>query len=210
MIRTFWICCAVVGLAAFGSIGRADEFEKMMPEITELYAKYLSEHFEQQVPDRQVKFEVDFSKATGLHAGQEGVISVPIKGLKEDISDPAYESEHGMGLCYLFMSPGYVLMSDGKAIDPAKLRKVKINDEQGAERESICLILTAKHVGGDDWRLYGFGTDKKPIISASFAETSSKADKAVDIRIDGAKNQKAVLEVIVHKRYSASFTFGTK
>lgn len=211
MVRCVGICLAVAGLMSFGSVGSAEEFEKMGPEITELYAKYLSENFDEKVPGRQLKFAVEPAKAIGLHRnGQEGVMAVPAKGLKEDPNDPAFESEKGAPLCYLFLTHTYAPIVDGKPIDPTRLNRFKINDEAGAERDAACMILTVKHVAGDEWRLLGFGSDAKPIVSSVFGQASKDGVKSVEMRVDAANDGKAKLEMTVHKKYSAEFSFMMK
>lgn len=181
----------------------------MSPEASQLYGQHLTEQFEKENKERQVKFEVDPSQASGLSAGQDGILAVPIKGLKEGTIDPAVESENGGGLCYLFMSPCFAPVIEGKPIDTKKLRSVKYSNGQG-EREAFCLIVTVKHVGGDDWRLYAFGADKTPVINAPFSEGAEDVETAVAIRVNGAKENKANLALTLYKKYSASFPIGIK
>ena len=210
MIRNTWVCVTLITLVGFESVIRAEEMKQMPPETCQLFAKHLSELFEKQHAERQVKFEVDLTKAVGLHADQDGIIAVPIKGLKEDNVDPAVESENGAGLCYLFLSPCYSPMIDGKPIDAKKLRRVKFNHGDSDEREAICLIVSVKHIGGDDWRLYAFGAEKAPIIDSHFAESTEKVDNAMAMRVTGAKDKKADLAFTLLKRYSASFAIAHK
>jgi hypothetical protein len=210
MIRMTWICLTFAALLGFGSSSRADDFEKMKPEMSQLFAQHLSELFNKENQERQTKFDVDPAEASGLHDGVDGIVVVPCKGLKEGSVDPAVETENGSGLCYLFMSPCFTPMIDGKPVDAKKLRSIKYDNGQGAQREAICLILTVKHVDGDDWRLYGFGSEKTPVINSPFGDSSTGADKLLAVRVDGPKDKKANLELTLLKKYSASFSIATK
>ena len=182
----------------------------MSAETTQSYASHLVELFKNQTKDPQVKFDVDFAQATGLHAGQDGIIAVPVKGLKEEAVDPAVETENGAGLCVLFLSTCYAPTLEGKPIDAKKLRRFKYNDGQGGEREALCLLVSVKHVGGDDWRLLAFGTEAKPVIDSTFSEATESTDKQLTIKVSGAKDKKAKLGFTVFKKYSASFGIEVK
>jgi hypothetical protein len=210
MIRNIRICVALIALFGFASASRADDLEQISSESSLTYGQHLVELFEKENKERQVKFEVDPAQATGLHAGDDGILAVPIKGLKEGENDPAVESENGGGLCYLFMSPCFAPVIDGKPIDAKKLRRIKFKDGEGNEREAICLIVTVRHVGGDDWRLLAFGTEKAPVIDSRLSESAENVDRTLAIRVSGAKENKANLALTVFKKYSASFAIGHK
>lgn len=210
MIRNFWTGVALLALLGFGSACQAEDLQAMSRESAQLYAQHLSELFDKDNKERQVKFEVDPSQATGLHASGDGILVVPMKGLKEGEIDPAVETENGGGLCYLFMSPCFTPVVDGKPIDGKKLRRVKYSNGQGGEREAICLLVTVKHVGGDDWRLYAYGAEKSPVIDARFSESAENVDTTLAMRVNGAKDNKANLALTLFKKYSASFPIGIK
>lgn len=210
MNRNIGVYAVVMALIGFGSDSRAGEMQPMSPESSQRYGQHLSELFEKENGERQVKFEVDPAQATGLHEDQDGILIVPIKGLKEGEIDPAVESENGGGLCYLFLSPCYTPVIDGKPIDGKKLRRVKFKNGQGDDREAICLLVTVKHAGGDDWRLFAFGAGKSPVIDSRFSESPENVDRTLAIRVSGAKDNKANLALTLHKKYSASFAIGQK
>ena len=210
LIRTSLICVTLVSLFGFGATSWADDLEQMSPEVSQLYAQHLSEKFNKENGERQAKFDVDPSQASGLHSGQDGIIIVPAKGLKEGTVDPAVESECGSGLCYIFMSPCFSPVIDGKPVDAKKLRSIKFDNGQGEVREAVCLLVTVKHVEGDDWRLYCYGPDKSPVVNSQFGLASDGADKPLAMKIRGAKDKKANLELTLHKKYSASFAIGNK
>jgi hypothetical protein len=200
MIRNIWLCAALIALQGFGSAIRAGEMQQMSSESSQRYGQHLSELFEKENRERQVKFEVDPTQATGLHEDQDGILVVPIKGLKEEVIDPAVVSENGGGLCYLFLSPCYTPVVDGKPIDGKKLRRVKFKNGQGDDREAICLVVTVKHVGGDDWRLFAFGAEKTPVIDSRISESQENVDRTLAIQVGGAKDNKANLALTLYKK----------
>lgn len=209
MIRTTGVCIALVTLLGFGTVGQAADLEPMTAEMCQLYAQHLTDLFNKESQDRQAKFEVDPSQATGVRAGQDGIILVPAKGLKEGNVDPAVETECGGGLCYLFMSPCFAPTVSGKPVDLKKLRTVKFDNGQGEQREAICLLVTVKHVEGDDWRLFGYGPDKSPVINAQFGLADAAPDKQpLALKVSGKDNSK--LELTLYKKYSAFFNIASK
>jgi hypothetical protein len=204
-IRHLWFGVTAVALLGFASVGRAEELEALEPELSQQIAQQLSEKFEKEHADRQVKFEVDPSQAAGFHAGSDGLILVPIKGLKDGNVDPAVETECGAGLCYVFMSSCFAPLIDGAPADVKKLRSVKFLGPDGNDSEAICLLLSVKHVEGDDWRLLCFGKEKDPVIKAQFGEATDSADNALSMKVKGAKDQKADLAFTLFSKYAASF-----
>jgi hypothetical protein len=210
MIRNLWLCVPIVAMLGFTPVSRADDLEVISPEVTQLYAKHLSDLFEKENADRQIKFEIDADQATGVHAGQDGLIVVPVKGLKEDAPDPAVETEKGGGLCYLFLSTCYIPLVDGKPIDAKKLHHIKYTNGEGEVRETVCLLISVKHVEGDDWRLLAFGTEKTPVIDARISEGADSTDKPLEFRVRDVKDQKANLVFQLFSKYSASFAIAHK
>ena len=199
-----------MGMIGIVSVSQGEELEKMAPEMSQLYAMHLTDVFKKEHKDLQTKFEVDPSQASGLRAGNDGIVAVPIKGLKEGEIDPAVESETGAGLCYLFLSPCFTPTIGGKPVDTEKLRRIKIDNGQGSGIEAICMIVTVKHIDGDDWRLFGFGNEKKPILSAQFDESAQGADKSLAIAVKERSKKELALEFTLHKKYAASFSIAAK
>jgi hypothetical protein len=211
MVRHVCALVAVLALAGISAIASAaEELTPMSAESSQLYARHLTELAQKEHKEPQVKFEVDPERATGLHAGDDGILIVPIKGLKEGEINPAVETENGGGLCYLFMSPCFAPVVDGKPIEGKKLRKVKFNDGNGADREAICLIVSVKHVEGDDWRLYAFGADKSPVINSPFSDAPKNGEGALTLAVKGGQENRSNLTLTLFKKYSASFTIGSK
>ena len=210
MIRNLSLSLAIAASLVCGSVCRAESFEPIPPEILALYSQFLTQAFEREATDRQVKFEVDAGQAIGFHNDGDGMIAVPIKGLKEGKIDPAVETDNGAGLCYLFLSPCYAPQINGKPIEKEKLRRMKLTDNEGRERETIAVLLTVKHVGGDEWRLYGFGADKSPVLKPQFDAASGGGDKPLQMKAKSAGDKKTTLEFTVFGKYAASFEVGAK
>jgi hypothetical protein len=188
--------------------------EEMDPDTAKEYGGMINTLFGKQIKDAkdvQVKFDVDVDKAVGLvnMSTREGIIAIPVKNFKEDRENKAVETDNGMGLCYLFMSQTYNPIVDGKPVDPKKLRTVKFSDGEGNERAATCLLCSVKHVEGDDWQLYVYGSDKQPIVKSPFGEAGDapKADLALTIQDPTATQGQLVFNLF--GKY-ASMTVGLK
>lgn len=206
MILKSRIALTALGVMLIASSARADELNEMGPEIAQGYGKFLTELFS-KADGLQVKFEVDTDKAVGLVREDEGIILVPRKGLKDgDEPDPAVGTEKGAGLAYLFLSQRFNPTIDGKPVDGAKLRKLKLPDE----REATALLVSVRRVGDDDWRLYVFGADAKPLIDTSFAGAADNKGTGINVKVRDPKNGIATLVVNLFGKYEAGFPIGHK
>lgn len=185
----------------------AQELTVMETETAREYGKLLSDQFA-KTEGQQVKVDPSATEAAGLLLGGDGIIVVPSKKLDSDKVAPAVESETGAPLAYLFISPRFNPLDSGKPFDRKKLRTVKYGGDNGQEREATSLILTVRHVNGDDWRLYVYGADKKPLIDAKFFEADEPKDINVGIHVTDVKDGKGTLVVTVLKKYEASFEIG--
>jgi hypothetical protein len=185
----------------------AQDLSELDEDTTTAYAQQLTEQFN-KVKDHQVKIEVDPKQAVGLVDDSEGIIIVPTKDLKEGETDDAVNTELGAGLAYLFCSPRFDPIINGKKIDAKKLRTVKYKDDDGAEKTATCLILTVRNVEGDDWRLYAYGAEKKPVIDAKFAEAVEAPEGNLTIAAKEAKGKKQMLVVTLFEKYAAEFAIG--
>ena len=112
-------------------------------------------------------------------------------------------------MAYLFMSPRFNPIINGKQIPQEKLRTLKYRSG-GDEKTATCLILSVKHIEGDDWRLYAYGADKKPVIDAKFKEADEEVDGLLHITTKDVKDDKAAFVVTLYGKYSASFSIGHK
>ena len=183
----------------------AEELSVMEADAVQGYGQYLSDKFT-KIEGHQVKVEPDLAAASGLVLGGEGIILVPTK-IDENGDTSALETESGGPLAYLFLSPRFNPLASGSKIDAKKLRTVEYEDD-GESKEATCLILALRHVEGDDWRLYVYGSEKEPVLEAKFAEAEQVKDKNLAFHVKDVKDGKGTLVVTVLKKYEASFAIG--
>jgi hypothetical protein len=191
---------------------KANPLEEMDPDTAKEYGGMISGLFVKQLKDPQVKIDADVDKSVGLvnMSTREGIIAIPVKNFKEDRENKAVETETGLGLCYLFMSQTYNPLIDGKPIDAKKLRSVKFTDADGNERGATCLLCSIKHVDGDDWQLYVYGTDKQPLVKSSFGEAGDAPKADLALTIQDPTPDKGQLVFNLFGKYAASITVGLK
>lgn len=201
---------AAMTLLLAGAAARAEELEKIDAELTQKIGAHLVELFNKETKEPQVKFEGNPEKAVGLHLERDGIIMVPIKTLKEGELDPAIDSENGAGICYLFMSSDFNPLIDGKPVDAKKLRTVKFEDQEGNSRDTTALLVTAKRIDGEDYRLYVFGADKKPLVESRWGESTENTEGDLAMHVSGAKDKKANLVFTLFNKYSASIEISHK
>jgi hypothetical protein len=156
----------------------------------------------------QVKIEADASKANGFHVPSKlGVLVVPQKDLKEGEQSAAKTKvERGAPLAYLFAYQ-VVPLVDGKRVDVNRLRTIKVTDEEGQERRVHVLLLAVRQLADDDYRLYGYGQEEKPLVEAKFSEGASAVAEpvAVEIKEPNEQTREGNIVVTVFKKYRASF-----
>lgn len=204
MIVKCRLLLTALGVMLVASSAMADELNEMGAELAQGYAKFLTEVMT-KADGLQVKFDVDTDKAVGLVREDEGIIVVPKKGLKDgDEPDAAVATEKGAGLAYIFMSQRFNPTIDGKPVDGAKLRKVKLPDE----REATALLVTVRRIGDDDWRLYVYGNDAKPLIDTTFGEAANQKGTGVDLSVRDPKKGVATLVLTLFGKYEAGFPIG--
>ncbi len=208
MLNRTMLCAGVGSLVLLlAAATSAQELAVMEPETAREYGRMLSDLFA-KTEGQQVKIEPSATEATGLQLSGDGIIFVPSKQLDSDKVDPAAESETGAPLAYLFISPRFELLHSGKPFDRKKLRAVKYGDDNSQEREVTALILAVRHLSGGDWRLYFYGSEKKPLIEAKFFDADDPKHKNVGIQVIDMKNGHGTLVVTALKKVEASFEFG--
>jgi hypothetical protein len=195
----FAACCI---WATNSSRAEDSPLTEMDPDIAKEYGGKLTELFTKTQKDLPVKIEADPEKAVGLlnPNSHQGIILVPLKGFREDRDAKESEKDRGVGLCYVFLSPDFNPLVDGKPATDKQLRKVKIKTEE-EEREVTCLICSVKHADGDDWQLQVFSAGKEPLSKSSFEEATDapKADLALTIK--DVKDNKATLVINLFGKY---------
>jgi len=198
-----------------GSKLRAEDspLTEMDPDIAKQYGGQIAEQFAKENKKLQVTIDADAEKAVGLFnpGSNEGIIMIPLKGFKEQNEGPKdAEKDTGVGLCYLFMSPTFNPLVDGKPVDQKKLRSVKFKDGDGNEKTATCLVCAVKHADGDEWQLYVYGTDKEPLVKSTFEEASDapKADLALTVK--DVQKDKATLVINFFGKYCTTIPIGHK
>jgi hypothetical protein len=175
---------------------------EMDPDIAKEYGGKLVELFTKTQKDLPVKIDADPEKAVGLlnPNSNQGIILVPLKGFREDRETKDSEKDRGVGLCYIFMSPNFNPLVDGKPATEKQIRKIKLKTEE-EERDVTCLICSVKHAEGDDWQLQVFSEGKEPLSKSSFEEATDapKADLALTLK--DVKDNKATLVINMFGKY---------
>lgn len=200
------VCMCVTSLSAYAQEPLVD----MDKDTARFFGYELSERFAKE-KNLQVKVEVDVFEARGLSQGSTGIIIIPAEDMKEDTEDPAADTEAGSGFAYLFMSDRYSPTIKGKVVDPKKLRVIKFSDGD-REIKVVGLLLAARRVSEEDWRMYVYGADKKPLLEAKFkmSEKEKKSPLAMHAVADEDDNDKVNLVVTVFGKYAASIPISTK
>jgi hypothetical protein len=188
----------------------SDELTAIEPEQAKMIGKRLSD--EAAIIDKpQVKIDADPEKAVGLHAPKKaGMLIVPVKGLQETEDVGAtFQSEAGGPLAYLFLYH-IVPVIDGKKVDPSRLRSVKLTDDQGTEHTVYVLLLAVRQLSEEDYRLYAYGFDAKPLIDSKFSEGTGPGPEPVAVELKDTDEQKheGKLVVTVFGKYQAGFQAG--
>jgi hypothetical protein len=138
---------------------------------------------------------------------KEGILVVPKKGLKEEERDENTDvtSEQGAGFAHLFMTSAFCPVVENAPAKADALRTVKVVDRQGTERTVTCLLLAARRVTDEDWRMYVFGAKKKPLVDAQFDEAERPKSGSVAIDVENVSYSDGMLAVTVFGKYKASF-----
>ncbi len=213
--RLFALLVCSLCILWLGAKARADEspLTEMDPDVAKEYGGKIAEQFNKEYKDLPVRIVPDADKAVGIVNADtnEGILLVPLKGFHEETEGPKdAEKGHGIGLCYIFMSPSYKPMVDGKPADAKRLRMMKFKDNEGNEHDTLCLVCSVKHVEGDDWQLMVYSGDKEPLSKSSFEEATDapKADLALTIK--DAKDNKATLVINLFGKYCVGIPISHK
>ncbi|MCA9229361.1 MAG: hypothetical protein KDA57_01810 [Planctomycetales bacterium] len=210
-----WNASSLVSLAALAvllggvssSATAAEEFNRLEDFVAQVYAQHFVEKMG-EVEGQQIVVEADAELARGLAEGDEGLILVPVKDLKEDEINPDVNTEKGGSLAYLFMSPRFNPIVEGKAVAQDQLHTITFMDESGEEKEATCLILAVRRVDEENWRLYAYGKAAEPLVDSQFKESYEEADSPVAISASSKGEKENTLVVTVFGKYAASFEIG--
>ena len=201
--------CAAVCVAVLGATSALAQSPNTMERQKAQRAAEMLTEKTVKLESLQVKIEADPSKAVGLEFKKEGILAIPQKGLDESEKDENSDSrtEQGAGLAYLFMTSAFSLVIDGKPAEAEKLRAVKIADRQGNVRTVTCLLLAARRISEEDWRLYVYGIEKKPLANVPFEEVETEMKNAGPLCLDveNTSQREGTLAVTVFGKYIAGF-----
>ncbi len=189
-----------------GSTAVADELEAIDTGKAEEFAKVLSE-LAVDIGQQQVKIQPDPSKAQGVHRPQEaGLLLVPDKRLQAGASEVSDNVNRptGASLAYLFayhLAP----VIDGKAAPAKDLHSVVYQSDEGDEARVNCLLLAVRKLSEDDWRLYVYGADEKPLLDVRFDEGSGPGATPLAIECKNVQGYEGDVVITVFDKYQASF-----
>lgn len=196
---------ALVTLALGLGAARMQDDEALQP-VDGDFARAIGEKLAQEAAGFEkprFKIDADSAKSVGLHVPDKlGLLVAPQKDLKEGETE-GYAGETGKPLGYLFfynMAPTV----DGKAVDLARLHVVKFSNDEGKSFTIPTLLLSVRRVADDDWRLYAYGKEEKPIIDAKFSAGSGPGDKPVAVQVKDVDGRKDTLVVTLFDKYQAA------
>ncbi len=156
----------------------------------------------------QVKIDPDPDRTNGVHVPDTlGLMVVPQKDLKESEELAAkFKEDAGAAIGYLFayrVAP----VIDGKTPDAGHLRNLKVTDDEGAEHSVHVFLLAVRQLAGDDYRLYVYGSDAKPLVDAKFSEGTGPGPEPVAVHVTDTDHQKQQGTVVVtlFGKYQARF-----
>ena len=198
---------AVVFLLMSAATARAQEFEEIDSEDAQRIAKQLSEQAA-KIEKPQVKIDADPQNAFGLRFRKDGILIVPRKGLKEEGIPEGAKTETGAGFAFLFMTERFSPIVDGQNVDESKLRTVKLTDNQGNERTIKCLLLASRQISEDEWKLYVYGSDKKPLAESRFSSKETDTERPVSIKVEDVQGSEGTLKVTLFGKYQAEIQIG--
>lgn len=196
---------ATVGLL-FTAAAAAADMESIDSDQAQAFAKKLCTLAE-KMEGLPVKITADPTKANGVHRPSEaGVLIVPRKDLEEGGSELSDEVQQpsGAALAYLF-AYNLVPVVDDQPAKPKALRSVVFTTDAGDVAEITCLLLTVKKTSDDDWRLFVFGTDKKPLLDIPISEGFGPGAVPVAVECSNIKDYKGDVIVTVFDKYQADF-----
>jgi len=195
----------VACLLACGSTLWAEDLERMDADTAQKFGEKLSQaavKFENPA----VRITPDAATARGVHREREAaLLLVPKKNLREGDDGDAQlvDSDPGAGLAYLFAYQ-VVPVIDGKSVADSKLYDVTLNSDEG-EQSVRCMLLAVRRLSEDDWRLYVYGQDKKPLLEVPFHEGEGPGDKPLAIECKNVEDLEGDVVVTVFGKYQAGF-----
>jgi hypothetical protein len=197
----------MLGLFLLPVFAAAADFEAIPNELAQQLAIKLSEEAG-KIEKTKFKVDADSEKASGVHIPSKvGALIVPQKGLKESEELAAkFKMDPGATLAYLFVYH-MVPVVDGKRVDADKLHSVAFTDNNGGQHDLHVLLLSVRQLADDDYRLYVFGKDAKPLVDVKFAEGTGPGPTptAVELKDPNEAKKEGKLVVTVFGKFQATF-----
>lgn len=208
-MKTFGLSI-MLGFLFLPTIVAAEEITTIPTELAQQLAVKIAEQAG-KIEKLKFKIDPDSDKANGFHVPKKlGALIVPQKDLKEGKELAAkFKMDPGASLAYLFVHH-VVPMVDGKRIESDRLPSVTIADDDGKEHVVHVLLLSARQLSEDDYRLYVFGKDGKQLVDAKFAEGTGPGPVpvAVELKNPNEATREGTIVVTVFGKFQASFPAG--
>jgi hypothetical protein len=202
-----FLAAVVLSLLAMPVAVQAEDLDRIPADMAQNIGAQLVEKAA-ELDKLQVKIEPDSQKANGVHVPKKiGALIVPQKDLTESEELAAkFKVEAGAPLALLFLYH-IVPVIDGKALDANKLRSITITDGEGVSHDVQVIPLAVRQLADDDYRLYGYGTDAKPVLDVKFAEGTGPGDEpvAVEIKDVNHSTRQGTVAITVFGKYQATF-----
>lgn len=183
----------------------AEDLETIDSDTAQKFGAKLSEAAA-KLKDPVVRITPDAAAAQGVHRDRDvALLLVPKKDLHEGDQGDAQlvGQDPGAGLAYLFAHQ-VVPVVDGKSIDGSKLYDITVDSDEG-EQSVRCMLLTVRRISEDDWRLYVYGQDKKPLLEVPFQPGQGPGDEPLAIECKNVEGFEGEVVVTVFGKYQASF-----
>lgn len=207
MRRTTALVLSALGFMLPGAVVTADDLQAIGKDDAQRFGKILSEAAA-KLEKPQVKIDGDADKAVGLHAPEKlGMLLVPQKDLKESEElEEKFKADTGASLAYLFLYH-LVPVIDGQPVDGSRLRSVTLTGDNGESHTVHVLLLSVRKIGEDDYRLYAYGHEDKPLIDTQFAEGTGPGDLpiAIEVKDKDEVNHQGKIVLTVFGKYQAGF-----
>lgn len=194
----------VIGLLAVSVY--AEDFERMEAKVAHKMAKQLCQRAK-RLENPQVHIDPDVTQAEGAHRDQDaGLIVVPRHGLKDDLNQNANmaKKDPGASLGYLFAYHIVPVIRD-KSVPVKELRRVTVADDTGKQVQVNCMLLAVRRVTDDNWRLYVYGIEKRPVLDVPLQTISGSETAPLSVACKNVRGFEGDLEVTVFGHYRAKF-----
>jgi hypothetical protein len=203
-------CVSAASILSFSVLATSpglDGLTPIEPEIAKKFGKILSDEAD-KIEKPQVKISADPEKASGVHVPEKvGTLIVPQKDLVpgEELAQK-FKQEKGASLAYLFLHR-LTPVVNGTVADVSRLHAVKLTDDNGQQHTVYLLLLSVRQLGEDDYRLYAYGHEDKPLVEARFAEGTGPGPEptAVEVKEIDEQAKRGTMTVTVFGKYQASF-----